>query len=124
AGRLGVADSNAGMGIAADDWTGDGRAELFVTNSRGQGNAAYESTGGRFRDVRKQFALGVNPTGWGDSWIDLRNSGQQQLVLANGAIPVSNVARDASPLQVLAQQNGRWVDSGLLRSIRVNGRGL
>jgi ASPIC and UnbV/FG-GAP-like repeat len=121
---LGVADRNAGMGIAAEDVSGDGRAELFVTNSRGQGNAAYESTGGRFRDVRGRFDVGVNPTGWGDSWIDLRNSGEPELVLANGAIPVTNVRRDASPLQVLARRNGRWVDSGLLRGLRTNGRGV
>jgi hypothetical protein len=121
---LGLADRNAGMGIAAGDLSGDGRADLYVTNSRGQGNAAYESTGGRFLDVRKRFSVGVNPTGWGDSFVDLRNSGRRELVIANGAIPVTNVARNASPLQVLAQSGGRWIDSGLLRDTRVNGRGL
>jgi hypothetical protein len=120
----GVADSNAGMGIAGGDINGDGRADIYVTNSRGQGNAAYESAGARFNDVRKQFGAGVNPTGWGDAWVDLRNSGTPELVVANGAIPVTKVERDAAPLQVLAPQHGRFVDSGLLRSLRVNGRGL
>jgi hypothetical protein len=104
--------------------TGDGRADLFVTNSRGQTNAAYASGAHRFVDVRKRFNLGVNPTGWGDSWVDLRNSGQDELVVANGAIPVTNVRKDAAPVQVFARKAGRWVDSGLLRGSRVNGRGL
>ena len=125
AGRsYGVADTNAGMGIAAGDTNGDGRPDLYVTNSRGQGNAAYRSAGSRFDDVRKLFDVGVNPTGWGDTWVDLRNTGARQLVVANGAIPVTNVARDAAPLQVLAPQGSRYVDSGLLRSLKVNGRGL
>jgi hypothetical protein len=112
------------MGIAAGDVSGDGKADLYVTNSRGQGNAAYQSAGARFTDVRKRFGAGVNPTGWGDAWIDLRNSGTQELVVANGAIPVAKLERDAAPLQVLAPQHGRFIDSGLLRSVRVNGRGL
>src|SRR5262249_58180594 len=39
----GVADRNAGMGVAEADFNGDGLPDLFVTNSRGQPHAAYES---------------------------------------------------------------------------------
>ena len=39
----GVADPNAGMGVAEGDFNGDGRPDLFVTNSRGQPHAAYQS---------------------------------------------------------------------------------
>ena len=123
---FGVADRNAGMGIAAADWNGDGRTDLFVTNSRGQGNAAFRSSGEGFVNAASIFgpAFGTNPTGWGDSWIDLRNNGKLDLVVANGGIPVTNVKRDAAPVQVLAPKGKRYVDTGLLRSIRVNGRGL
>src|SRR5919198_6344035 len=31
----------AGMGVAATDFNGDGRTDLFVSNSRGQGHAVY-----------------------------------------------------------------------------------
>lgn len=39
--------------------------------------------------------------GWGDSWVDLANNGKLDLVLANGAIPVTNVKQDTEPMQVL-----------------------
>src|SRR5205814_2546127 len=53
---LGVADANAGMGIAAGDYTGDGREDLFVTNSRGQTHAVYRSRGGSFSNARGTFS--------------------------------------------------------------------
>jgi hypothetical protein len=45
-------------------------------------------------------------------------------VLANGSIPVTNVRKDAAPVQVLTSRNGRWVDTNILRSLLINGRGL
>jgi hypothetical protein len=76
--------------------------------------------------VRREFtpAFGTNLTGWGDSWVDLNNDGKPELVLANGEIPVTNLAKNAVPPQVLVLRDGRYVDSGLLRGIRVNGRGV
>ncbi len=118
--QQGVADPNAGMGIA------DAGGYLFVSNSRRQSHAVYLREGPVFTDVRKSFAdaFGANLTGWGDAWIDLRNSGSSELVLANGSIPVTNVRKDAAPIQVLTSSNGKWVDTNLLRSLRINGRGL
>jgi Na+-translocating ferredoxin:NAD+ oxidoreductase RnfD subunit len=116
--KLGVADPNAGMGIAT------GAGYLYVTNSRGQGNAAYARARGGFTDVRRRFDVGTNPTGWGDSWIDLRNSGKPELVVANGAIPVTNVRKNAARLQVFTQRGDGFVDANLLPNLRVNGRGL
>jgi Na+-translocating ferredoxin:NAD+ oxidoreductase RnfD subunit len=123
-----VADPNAGMGIAEADYTNDSRPDLFVTNSRGQTHAVYASANKflQFNDVRAQFTPAVehNRTGWGDSWIDLNNDGKLELLLANGAIPVTNLKTDAGPVQVLVQQDGQFVDAGLLRGLLLNGRGL
>src|SRR2546421_5263149 len=104
----GVADPNAGMGVAAADFNGDGRTDLFVSNSRGQGHAVYTgqqplASGSSFTDVRSAFApaFGKTFTGWGASWVDLDLDGNLDLVLTNGGIPVTNLARNAQPIQVL-----------------------
>ena len=134
----GVADPNAGMGIAAADYSADGRPDLFVTNSRGQFHAAFRSrppgTGGRsFANARSDFAsaFGTSFTGWGVSWVDLDLDSNLELILANGAVPVTNLAKDAEPIQVLenlaAQGKARFADAGglgLRAGPLVNGRGL
>ena len=129
--KWGVADRGAGMGIAAQDYSADGRADLFVTDSRGQGQAAFRSTGGAsFANASKVFAraIGTNGTGWGDSWIDLANDGLLDLVVANGAIPVTNLKKDAGPIKVLENTGSRFADASAAVGLRpgplVNGRGL
>jgi hypothetical protein len=128
--RMGLTDANASMGVADSDYNRDGKPDLFVSNRRGQGNAAFRSVGHTFADTRPAFAtaLRTNLTGWGDSWVDLANDGRLDLVLANGEIPVTNLARDARPVQVLENLGGRFADAGgivgLGRVPPVNGRGL
>jgi len=136
----GVDDPNAGMGVAAADYNGDGRPDFFVSNSRGQTHAVYRSRptaagGPPYADARADFtpAFGNTFTGWGVSWVDLNRDGYLDLALANGAIPVTNLARDAQPIQVLenltgeglAEQFGNATDLlGLNKGPIVNGRGL
>jgi hypothetical protein len=126
----GVADPNAGMGIAAADYSGDGRPDLFVSNSRGQTHAVYRAGTAGFTDTRSAFshAFGRNLTGWGNSWVDLNNDGHLDLVLANGEIPVKNLVKDARPVQVLEQVPSGFVDAtklvGAEKLPLVNGRGL
>src|SRR6266576_1186778 len=110
----GVADENAGMGVAAADFNGDGRTDLFISNSRGQGHAVYAgqqplASGSSFDDVRSAFAPAFGKTfaGWGASWADLNLDGRPDLVLANGGIPVTNLARNAKPVQVLENMGVR-----------------
>ncbi|MBV8396705.1 MAG: VCBS repeat-containing protein [Actinobacteria bacterium] len=125
----GVDDARAGMGVALQDV--GGVPSLFVTNSRGQGDAAFQLAGRSTLDVAPEFgaALGAGRTGWGDSWVDFANSGRPDLVLANGAIPVTNLKADAAPIQVLENMGGgRFADAsaaaGLDPGPLVNGRGL
>jgi hypothetical protein len=137
----GVADPNAGMGVAAADFNGDGRTDVFVSNSRGQGHAVYAGqtplpSGSSFSDTRSAFApaFGRSFTGWGASWVDLDLDGDLDLVLANGGIPVTNLARNAQPIQVLENMGApsepapQFTDGtalvGGLALPRVIGRGL
>jgi hypothetical protein len=120
------------MGVAAQDYSGDGRPDVFVTNNRGQGHAAFRTTNGpAFADARDVFApaLGANGAGWGASWVDLANNGREDLVLANGAIPITNLKKDAAPIQVLEDLGGgHFADAsaavGLHPGPVVNGRGV
>jgi putative MFS transporter len=102
-------DPNAGMGVAGGDFTADGVPDLFITNSRVQEHAAYQSApnlGGspRFEPQMAKFAAALRrgeTVGWGDAFVDLDNDSSPDLVVANGAIPVTNLKTDAQPLQVL-----------------------
>jgi len=126
--KLDVDDPNAGMGIAVGDYSGDGRQDLFVTNSRGQLHAAYRArpSGLPYADARPAFvgALGQQYTGWGASWADLDLDGSPELAIANGAIPVRSLAKDAQRIRVVTTDGGtiRALDTG--PSEPRNGRGL
>jgi hypothetical protein len=125
--ELGVADPNAGMGIAAADYSGDGLADLFVTNSRGQLHAAHRSRLDEpFADARPELvrAVGQRSTGWGASWVDLDLDGSLELALANGAIPVTNLAKDAERLQVVTTGDGAVAALDVRAVAARNGRGL
>jgi hypothetical protein len=139
AARTGVADGNAGMGIAAGDYDGNGLTDLFVSNSRGQGHAVYRgmppvpgSGTTAYVDARDDFADAMALTGWGDAWVDLDLDTDLDFVLTNGDIPVTNLAEDAEPIQVLDNRSSgsamQFTDlgarSGGEERLLTNGRGL
>jgi hypothetical protein len=114
----GVADTNAGMGIAAQN------GALFVTNSRRQTHASFQKTP-TDRFVLSGLQLPPNSTaGWGASWIDVRNSGAPGLAVANGSIPMTSLRKDAQRLQLFVQRSDSLVDAGILQQLHLNGRGL
>ena len=126
------------MGIAAQDFTRRRTARpLRHELARPAARRLPEpqgGTGSSFADARPEFAaaVGSHATGWGVSWADLDLDGDLDLVLANGAIPVVNLAKDARRVQILENVSGRarqprfalvkapW----LARTPAVNGRGL
>jgi hypothetical protein len=140
AGRSGIADPNAGMGIAAADYSGDGRTDLLVTNSHKQLHAVFRSdatVGGAasFDDARADIAgaFDTSLAGWGASWVDLDLDGNLDLVLANGSIPVLGLKTSAEPVQVFENltghdRPGQFADAtravGLTGAPSVIGRGL
>jgi hypothetical protein len=98
--RAGVADANAGMGVASGDYDGDGRADLFVTNLREQGHGVYRRTSGKagpaFSDERFSFGPDLfTSSGWGVAWADFDLDTDLDVVVANGHVPVRDLADDA-----------------------------
>lgn len=139
AAQEGVADPNAGMGIAVADYDGNGLSDVFVSNARGQDHAVYRARGAfgepTFAEASADFAsaFGNSFTGWGASWVDLDLDTDLDLVLVNGDIPVASLVEDAEPIQVLenvaaAGATPRFVDVGARAdapgTMRINGRGL
>jgi hypothetical protein len=116
AAAAGVADPGSGMGIAAADWSGDGRADLFVSNARGQGHAVYRSdpTGESepsFTDVRAELGPDLgDSTGWGVTSVDLDLDTYLDLVLVNGDIPVTDLEDDAEPVGMYRNLAGDGAD--------------
>jgi len=125
------------MGIASGDYNGDGRLDLFVTNSRREPYALLRhrtaSKGPTFSEARSALRSAyAGSAGWGASWVDLANIGRPDLVLANGYIPITSLAKDAARVRVLSDLSDNWTSrrfanvgiAGLEGSPPVNGRGL
>jgi hypothetical protein len=127
--KAGIADPNAGMGIAEGDFDGDGLPDLFVTNARGQVHAAFHGQVSKvvdpsFADVRGELGLSLTAsTGWGVSWGDLDLDTDLDLVIVNGDVPVTDVAADAESVQVFGNLTaqgaaGRFEDLGNVVGMR------
>jgi hypothetical protein len=105
AAAAGVADSNAGMGIAGADYDGDGRTDLFVTNAREQVHGVFRSkppdeNDPSFDDVRADLGVDLgSSTGWGVSWADLDLDTDLDVVVVNGDIPVTDLTEDKQLIQ-------------------------
>jgi hypothetical protein len=80
----------AGMGVDAGDYDGDGRLDLVKTNFSQDYTSLYHNDGdGLFTDV--SFRSGLAATlgaylGWGIGFVDLDNDGWLDLFIANGHI--------------------------------------
>jgi enediyne biosynthesis protein E4 len=80
----------AGMGVDAGDFNGDGLQDLIVTNFSHDYNTLYENhAAGFFTDVsyRTGIARGSGPyMGWGVGFVDIDNDGRLDLFVANGHV--------------------------------------
>jgi hypothetical protein len=107
AASAGVADPGAGMGVAAGDYDGDGRSDLFVTNGRSQSHGIFRSNppddnDPSYTDARGEIGVSLTGSvGWGATWADLDLDTDLDLFFANGDIPVKDLAADAEPLTLL-----------------------
>jgi hypothetical protein len=80
----------AGMGVTAADFDGDGNEDIFKTNLTNEGSNLYVNDGaGNFHDAATELGLFLPTfpyTGFGTEWFDYDNDGRLDLLIANGAV--------------------------------------
>ena len=114
--------AEAGMGVTAADFDGDGDDDLFVTHNKKETNTLYLN--GRqagFADATSRFGL-ANPSvpysGFGTLWFDYDNDGWLDLFVANGAVVMDDRQPADSPYPY-AQENQLFRGDGTRRSREV-----
>ena len=92
--------AKAGMGVALADVQNDGGDMLLVTNLTREGVTLFRrGAGGQFDDVTAEFGLlesTFGNTGFGVQWLDYDNDGWLDLLIANGAVTLSESGRRGS----------------------------
>ena len=79
----------SGMGVAAADYDGDGRTDIFRTNFSDERDTLYRAMGkGEFEDATFTAGLARNTrfVGWGCGFFDFDNDGWKDLLLVNGHV--------------------------------------
>jgi hypothetical protein len=109
----------AGMGLYAVDYDGDGWLDIIKTNFSDDTATLYHNNGdGTFSDVTNEAGLGRNTQflGWGALFVDVDNDGWPDIFLANGHVypevdgkGFSTSFRERKVLY-LNQRNGRFLD--------------
>lgn len=113
-----VGDSGSGMGVAGGDYDGDGWTDLFVTNWERELNALYRNEYAEAGDLTFRYStfrigisgLGNGMTGWGTALLDLDQDTDQDLLIVNGRVPVTNLRSD--PELIRLYRNRSWDAAG------------
>jgi hypothetical protein len=84
--------AEAGMGVDAGDFDGNGNEDIFVTHLMEETNTLYANLGnGFFEDRTREAGLALQSarfTGFGTLWFDYDNDGWLDLLVTNGAVRV------------------------------------
>ncbi|MBL8292533.1 MAG: CRTAC1 family protein [Bryobacterales bacterium] len=128
--------TQAGMGVAAADYDGDGRFDIVKTNFAGDTSSLYRNLGGNFfEDQTYKAGLGRNTRflGWGVGFLDFDNDGLPDILLTNGhvfpEVGESNVESGYRQRKVLYRNlgDGRFADvsldggTGILETVPARG---
>jgi enediyne biosynthesis protein E4 len=107
--------AQAGMGVDAGDYDGDGRLDLIVTNFAYDYNTLYRNLGGgQFEDASKAAGLDAATfvrMGWGTQFFDADADGDLDLFFANGHI-YPNVDEFPALGETFAQANQLFLNDG------------
>jgi hypothetical protein len=108
----------ANMGVAVGDYLNDGKMSIAISHFSEEYAALYRNDGGfNFTDVSHLAGIAqpsVPYVGWGDAFVDLSNSGWQDLVLVNGHVypqvddAKAGIAYREPKLVYLNQHNGTF----------------
>ena len=125
------------MGVDAADYDGSGRPSLFVTTFENERHALYQNdcSGERifFQHVSRKTgiaSLGSGFVGFGAAFIDIANSGWEDLVIANGHVRRQPTRSPVQQLAVILHNlgNGRFDNrtrqGGAYFQVPHRGRGL
>lgn len=114
--------AEAGMGVDAGDFDGDGDEDLFLSHWDVETNTLYVNDGkGNFDDHSAESGLGPPSrgfTGFGTAWIDYDNDGWLDVVVVNGAVRIlTQLAQTGDPFPLHQRNqlfrnlgNGRFED--------------
>ena len=101
------------MGIAADDFSGNGSTSLFVTNFMSEPANLYVKRNGVYQDFARAFQLAAStsdPIGFGTQAIDYSNDGLPDLVVTNGHVEDMEYKGQPfrQPMQLFANLGNRF----------------
>jgi len=106
--------AQAGMGVDATDYNGDGFLDISVTNLSYETNTLYRNNGdGTFTDVSYEAHLGQESylfVGFGTGFFDYDNDGHPDVFIANGHV-IDNIER-TSDVITYAQRNQLFHNNG------------
>jgi hypothetical protein len=108
--------AEAGMGVDAGDFDGNGTDDIFVTHLMDETNTLYTNmTRGLFEDRTREAGLGMPGrrfTGFGTLFFDYDNDGWLDLFIANGAVQLlPDLVRKKDPFP-LGQPNQLFHNTG------------
>ena len=118
--------AQAGMGVDAGDYNGDGHLDIFVTNFSYETNTLYRNNGdGTFTDVSYKARLGEESylfLGFGTGFFDADNDGHLDIFVANGHI-FPNVERTTDVISY-RQPNQLFLNRGdsTFAEVRLDGQ--
>ena len=118
--------AQAGMGVDAGDYNGDGHLDIFVTNFSYETNTLYRNNGdGTFTDVSYKARLGEESylsLGFGTGFFDADNDGHLDIFVANGHI-FPNVERTTDVISYKQPNQLFWNrGDGTFTEVRLEGQ--